>query len=1129
MNARSFLGDDRISALRGQGLSDVQIRDYAKNEYQKTIAASPRGSNLGIDGREIPAAPMPTEAPAQRKGFFSGLGNDLKRTANAFIEDSILGDYGTGASVADKAKIDVARVQNNKGLIRTLTQDDDEKRENSRNLAADYEKIAKQYGYDLGAIIDGDKIYFGRTDENGQIKTIDATPNFSNHALANKYEIASGVLGALIPGGLAVKMAGSATGSGIGAGTDYANRAKSLNEDVDATAIINRALEGATDDLAAGAIVGGTLKYGKEALGLSGKALKASGKLLDNSIVADATRHLTADNISGAQAQLNNMLGGEAAARASQNAAKEALGESGYKHFVNNDREFILPQTSSERVNKAVDFINQNGLVPAQKAIKRILLGEKVAEKETDLLLGALGHEDGAKVILNSIASEPKAFAKANKAFSELNRNLKQGLDNEFKAAPNVIDVIKGYEKRTQADFDGVIKTLDENFNTLGINTQKLSQDVGNALKDTLAPNSYITKHVVKEVEDGGIGGLQKARAFVNSEISKLNHAIDVASREKTLELQEAKKIIDNAIDESLSKFEQINPNIGARARELMQTARDEYRNFKEIQTSDVYQKITGKLKTTDDLADILIKSADNQTGLSLGEILGKLDAKDRAVVESGLFKNILDRFTKDEITDFKGAIQVLNRLPFQSSRVAGAVEQLNKNAALLNNTSEILSGIKGMTPKTVELQQGIGKTVTGAIEVMARNRIVNKLKSRIPYLGNNQALKNHIANALRNAGDLNVVIKNIDAIPKENMDSLTKTGLEKFKNEIIPEIRQIIKETQGETAEQGSKIEQAGAKQGNKTVVRGNNIQIIENLDEAEIRDIITNKKRVAVDMLDKETADKMGFKYPDVKRTIYADEITHTLKQHGNEAKEAARGQKAITAKDIANYHKFAKDADKNIIVDGERGQKVLISGKQINGHYVIVEEAQTKNNNLAFKTMYFRKGNVNDNKVFQSAPMAKDSQGLAFSPYKDDAQRVAQTNDSIIPQNSAKDELEIKTYANRHVGAGLAGGTLNAKDENGNFDAEKFAKGFIYGLFGSKVTAATLKKTNPKLYDQIVKIAEGNASKEKISSFVNKLKQDELGKLLQKTVTNKDLSTKTKVEIIEAAKSRYAQEIK
>ena len=132
-----------------------------------------------------------------------------------------------------------------------------------------------------------------------------------------------------------------------------------------------------------------------------------------------------------------------------------------------------------------------------------------------------------------------------------------------------------------------------------------------------------------------------------------------------------------------------------------------------------------------------------------------------------------------------------------------------------------------------------------------------------------------------------------------------------------------------------------------------------------------------------------------------------------------------------------------------------------------------------------------------------------------------------DSIISQNSAKDELEIKTYANPHVGAGLASGTLNAKDENGNFDAEKFTKGFIYGLFGSKVTAATLKKTNPKLYDQIVNIGKDKAGKEKISSFVNKLKQDELGKLLQKTVTNKDLSTKTKIEIIEAAKKRFAKE--
>ncbi len=133
------------------------------------------------------------------------------------------------------------------------------------------------------------------------------------------------------------------------------------------------------------------------------------------------------------------------------------------------------------------------------------------------------------------------------------------------------------------------------------------------------------------------------------------------------------------------------------------------------------------------------------------------------------------------------------------------------------------------------------------------------------------------------------------------------------------------------------------------------------------------------------------------------------------------------------------------------------------------------------------------------------------------------------TIIPQNSAKDETAIKTHVNPHVGTGLAGGTLNAKDENGNFDAEKFAKGFIYGLFGSKVTAATLKKTNPKLYDQIVNIGKDKADKESLSGRVDKIKMPDMGKFLQKLIADKNISDKTKTQMIEAAKGRYAQEIK
>ena len=419
----------------------------------------------------------------------------------------------------------------------------------------------------------------------------------------------------------------------------------------------------------------------------------------------------------------------------------------------------------------------------------------------------------------------------------------------------------------------------------------------------------------------------------------------------------------------------------------------------------------------------------------------------------------------------------------------------------------------------------------------MARNRIVNKLKSRIPYLGNNQALKNHIANALRNAGDLNVVIKNIDAIPKENMDSLTKTGLEKFKNEIIPEIRQIIKETQGETAEQGSKIEQAEAKQeavkGEGWTMRdgGAAKQYAEHKFEPEkwINDLsgvlsdewIANLKSLAL------KHPEMFRSEADVFRVIkeIKDNPTHFFKNNNDRnallvknLKEGKSGEIAVRKTDGQIVHATINN-EKRLDRLQKRNKENLGNGELSKVEYSDGARRLPRHSDQS-RTMPTAKAEsaADDAGIIQTftRPGSKlESQGLG---YQDEA---------IISQNSAKDETAIKTHVNPHVGTGLAGGTLNAKDENGNFDAEKFAKGFIYGLFGSKVTAATLKKTNPKLYDQIVKIGEGNANKEKISSFVNKLKQDELGKLLQKTVTNKDLSTKTKVEIIEAVKKRFAKE--
>ena len=149
-----------------------------------------------------------------------------------------------------------------------------------------------------------------------------------------------------------------------------------------------------------------------------------------------------------------------------------------------------------------------------------------------------------------------------------------------------------------------------------------------------------------------------------------------------------------------------------------------------------LFKTISKDGKTAKELTNALIKSADNQTGANLDEILSSVSVADRAMIESGLFKNVIDGFSKDGITDFKSALDTLEKLPFKSERVTGVLNELKQNSAVLNNTSEILETMRGMTPKSAELQQGIGTSPFSAFKTMGRNRLVNKLKSKLPYLG---------------------------------------------------------------------------------------------------------------------------------------------------------------------------------------------------------------------------------------------------------------------------------------------------------------------------------------------------------------------------------------------------------
>ena len=89
---------------------------------------------------------------------------------------------------------------------------------------------------------------------------------------------------------------------------------------------------------------------------------------------------------------------------------------------------------------------------------------------------------------------------------------------------------------------------------------------------------------------------------------------------------------------------------------------------------------------------------------------------------------------------------------------------------------------------------------------------------------------------------------------------------------------------------------------------------------------------------------------------REIDAEHIHHALQRHSNLDIETSRNQIPITKEDILDYQNIIKTADAREIQNNK-----IIYKKQINGHYVVVEEALTGQNKLSFITMYKPKGDI------------------------------------------------------------------------------------------------------------------------------------------------------------------------
>ena len=117
----------------------------------------------------------------------------------------------------------------------------------------------------------------------------------------------------------------------------------------------------------------------------------------------------------------------------------------------------------------------------------------------------------------------------------------------------------------------------------------------------------------------------------------------------------------------------------------------------------------------------------------------------------------------------------------------------------------------------------------------------------------------------------------------------------------------------------------------------------------------------------------------------------------------------------------------------------------------------------------------------------------------------------NSEIIPQ---KDKNTKTINASPHIASGLLGGTANGADENGNVSPEEFAKGFIYALFGSKITADGVKRASPELYNKILSISKKPS--EEVKKIVDNAGVDKLAKQEKRGIYNVTYNGKNSTQI-------------
>jgi len=974
----------------------------------------------------------------------------------------------------------------------------------------------------------------------------------------------------------------TAGASGAGAAMDLMADKRILgDETINGDDYLKHALRGASDDALVSAPLAAMASPAvKEALKKGAKTAS------DLSVVKPLARYVINDNIGGAEKAIMDKLGGEANAAAAQNLSKNALGDDLYKTLLNDDQAYTLPKVDNEKIQKGINYVNDNILAPAQKITRDMIKGEGTREREMDLFLTALGNDaKGADIIADAVARDPKSFSKIYKMSSDLNADAKNAFLNMIEKKKTA-DILSGYEKRTKDNFGEVINALDDAFvgKEASANLLQAKHELGTQALRLPAGYKDSTLELLGNIK--GFKGLNEVRNVLSADMARLTapDAITAGTKKTLGKMIEA---VDNAID-NVAEQAFSNLALSQKAKDVLKQARSEYALFKELQNSKIYHDVMGELKSSGDITNSLLKALNAENGLDFKALTSRLSSSEQEALETNLIRGVIEKFSKDGITDFSKVSAALKDAPFESKRAVEIMSELNKKAPILNNTSALLEKLIAINPKAKELQQGQGTHVTSALMTMKRNLAIERLKSLLPVLGNDASLKNHIRNAINNAGDLKSVINNLEKIEIKDAPENSIKLLEAFKNEVkalreeaqTGEIKGenfITKESPAPKSDLNVKISvddwvrelseinnnELSANlfilqnkhpelfkkpsdvyrllkeiKNNPTHFFKNNrpdiALIVKVLEDGSVGKLGIVKESGQVGHLSKSTNKnemdrlrkvnekelEVGSPYPTLQRA----DINQVGPTAGAKSTFSSSDEPIIPKQTQKEYKKLLDEYDvdqflndrENILAKNAKYGKNRITDRTITSNdgvggweYKLTPAGYEKNYKADFLTTKadvakIRAGKMDEatfNKL-KSDLESSDALGYGYkkgSEYADMEDFEREFGSLYNP----KDKNTKTINASPHIASGLLGGTANGTDENGNVSPEEFAKGFIYALFGSKITAEGVKKVSPELYNKILSISKKPS--EEIKKIVDNAGVDKLAKQEKRGIYN------------------------